>query len=409
VKTFNVPSIYRSPLITAIKNYRKQQDKLKKDFSPTLLDLGSLHIHLARHFGFCYGVENAIEISFRTVEENPGKRIFLLSEMIHNPQVNAGLIEKGVQFLQDTLGNQLIPFESISKEDIVIIPAFGTTLQMEAKLNAMGIQTEKYNTTCPFVEKVWNRSEQIAAKGYTIIIHGKPKHEETRATFSHAASNAPSVIVNDMKDSIELAKYITGQKPPDQFYNEFKGLYSEGFDASKDLHRIGVVNQTTQLASDTQAIADYLKKTMLEHFRLTNNTIGERFADTRDTLCYATNDNQTAVTGMLETEADLAVVIGGYNSSNTTHLVELCEEKLPTYFINSDEKLLSPKEILHFNFHTKQELLTSGYLPDRQPLRILITSGASCPDALVESVIRKLASFYKEEDKIDALIQHFNN
>jgi 4-hydroxy-3-methylbut-2-enyl diphosphate reductase len=148
---------------------------------------------------------------------------------------------------------------------------------------------------------------------------------------------------------------------------------------------------------------------MLEHFRLTNNTIGERFADTRDTLCYATNDNQTAVTGMLETEADLAVVIGGYNSSNTTHLVELCEEKLPTYFINSDEKLLSPREILHFNFHTKQELLTSSYLPDRQPLRILITSGASCPDALVESVIRKLASFYKEEDKIDALIQHFNN
>jgi len=409
VKTFNVPSIYRSPLITAIKDYRKQQDKLKKDFSPTLLNLGTLHIHLARHFGFCYGVENAIEISFRTVEENPGKRIFLLSEMIHNPQVNAGLIEKGVQFLQDTLGNQLIPFESINKEDIVIIPAFGTTLQMEAKLNAMGIQTEKYNTTCPFVEKVWNRSEQIAAKGYTIIIHGKPKHEETRATFSHAASNAPSVIVNDMKDTIELAKYITGQKPSDQFYNEFKGLYSEGFDASKHLHRIGVVNQTTQLASDTQAIADFLKKTMLEHFGLSNTTIGERFADTRDTLCYATNDNQTAVTGMLETEADLAVVIGGYNSSNTTHLVELCELKLPTYFINSDEKLLSAKEILHFNFHTKQELLTSGYLPDRQPLRILITSGASCPDALVESVIRKLASFYKDEDKIDELINRFSN
>ena len=409
MKTFNVPTIYRSPLITAIKNYRKQQDKLKKDFSPTLLDLGSLHIYLARHFGFCYGVENAIEISFRTIEENPGKRIFLLSEMIHNPQVNAGLIERGVQFLQDTLGNQLIPFESISKEDIVIIPAFGTTLQMEAKLNTMGIHTEKYNTTCPFVEKVWNRSEQIASKGYTIVIHGKPKHEETRATFSRASSNAPSVIVNDMNDTIELAKYITGQKPLDQFYSEFKGLYSEGFDASKDLRRIGVVNQTTQLASDTQAIADYLKQTLLEHFGLTDSTIGERFADTRDTLCYATNDNQTAVTGMLETEADLAVVIGGYNSSNTTHLVELCEEKLPTYFINSDEKLLSAREILHFNFHTKQELLTSGYLPDQQPLRILITSGASCPDALVESVIRKLASFYKEEDKIDDLVNFFNN
>lgn len=397
MKTFNVPVAYRSPLITAIKNRRKQEDKLKKDFSPTLLDLGDLHIYLARHFGFCYGVENAIEIAFRTVEENPGKRIFLLSEMIHNPQVNAGLIEKGVKFLQDTLGNQLIPFEEITSDDIVVIPAFGTTLEMEARLKAMGIQTEKYNTTCPFVEKVWNRSEQIAGKGYTIVIHGKPKHEETRATFSHAASNAPSVIVNDLKDTIELAKYIRGEKPAEQFYTEFKGLYSEGFDATKDLQRVGVVNQTTQLATDTQEIADYLKQVMLQHFGLNEKTIGERFADTRDTLCYATNDNQTAVTGMLETEADLAIVIGGYNSSNTTHLVELCELKLPTYFINSDEKILSSSEILHYNFHTKQELLTNNFLPSSTPARILITSGASCPDALVENVIRKLAGFYGVE------------
>src|SRR5215475_4006712 len=144
MKTFNVPIIYRSPLITAIKNKRKQQDKLKKDFSPTLLDLGSLHIYLARHFGFCYGVENAIEIAFRTVEENPGKRIFLLSEMIHNPQVNADLQERGVRFIQDTYGKQLVPFSALTAEDIVIIPAFGTTLAIENKLNAIGIQTERY-------------------------------------------------------------------------------------------------------------------------------------------------------------------------------------------------------------------------------------------------------------------------
>lgn len=408
MKTFNVPSIYRSPLITAIKNFRKQQDKLKKDFSPTLLQLGPLHIYLARHFGFCYGVENAIEIAFRTVEENPGKRIFLLSEMIHNPQVNAGLKEKGVQFLQDTLGHQLIPFESLTKEDVVIIPAFGTTLQMEARLNALGIATEKYNTTCPFVEKVWNRSEQIAGKGYTIVIHGKPKHEETRATFSHASSNAPSVIVNDLKDTVELAKYITGEKEPASFYEEFRGLYSEGFDASKDLQRIGVVNQTTQLASDTQTIADYLKQVMMKHFSLSAATIGERFADTRDTLCYATNDNQTAVTGMLDTDADLAIVIGGYNSSNTTHLVELCEEKLPTYFINSDDKLISASEIIHYNFHTKQELATGPFLPVTEPVRVLITSGASCPDALVEAVIRKLASFYQQDSTVDKLAAQFS-
>ncbi|HEX2627706.1 MAG TPA: 4-hydroxy-3-methylbut-2-enyl diphosphate reductase, partial [Chitinophagaceae bacterium] len=212
MKSFDVPIIYRSPLISAIKKKRKEMDKMKKDFTPTLLDLGPLQIYLARHFGFCYGVENAIEISFRTVEENPGKRIYLLSEMIHNPQVNADLQAHGVSFLQDTYGKQLIPFESLTADDVVIIPAFGTTLDIEERLNRIGIQTEKYNTTCPFVEKVWNRSEAIAKKNYTIVIHGKPKHEETRATFSHAAANAPSVVVKDMQQTIELAKYITGEK-----------------------------------------------------------------------------------------------------------------------------------------------------------------------------------------------------
>lgn len=401
MKTFNVPAAYRSPLITAIKNRRKLEDKLKKDFSPTLLNLGRLQIYLARHFGFCYGVENAIEIAFRTIDENPGRRIFLLSEMIHNPQVNAGLLERGVKFLQDTLGNQLIPFSELKADDIVIIPAFGTTLEMEARLNAIGVQTEKYNTTCPFVEKVWNRSEQIASKGYTIVIHGKPKHEETRATFSHASSNAPSIILNDMNDAVRLADFITGRRGSEEFYETFQGLYSPGFNPVKDLQRIGVVNQTTQLASDTQAIADYLRKVITTHFGLDESNIGEKFADTRDTLCYATNDNQTAVTGMLETPADLAIVIGGYNSSNTTHLVELCEEKLPTYFINSADKILSPQTILHYNFHDKKEYRSEHFLPDLPEIKILITSGASCPDALVEEVIRKLAGFYGEEKRIE--------
>lgn len=394
MKTFQVPSVYRSPLISDIKNKRKQQDKLKKDFSPTLLDLGPLQIYLARHFGFCYGVENAIEISFRTIEENPDKRIFLLSEMIHNPLVNADLQNRGLRFLQDTYGNELIPFSELEPDDIVIIPAFGTTLEIEKKLADLGIQTEKYNTTCPFVEKVWNRSAQLAANNYTIVIHGKPKHEETRATFSHAADRTPSVVVNDMKEAEILAKYITGEYAPELFYEAFKGQYSEGFDAGKDLRRIGVVNQTTMLASDTQAIADFLKQTMIARYNLTEATIADHFADTRDTLCYATNDNQTAVSAMLQTPADLAIVVGGYNSSNTSHLVELCEEKLPTYYISSSDKILSPTEILHYNFHTKQELLTTDFLPDTIPVRILITSGASCPDAVVEGVIRKLAEGY---------------
>lgn len=408
MKQFNVPNIYRSPLISAIKQQRKQEDKLKKDYTPTLLNLGPLQIFLARHFGFCYGVENAIEIAFTTIDENPGKRIFLLSEMIHNPQVNANLVERGVRFLQDTYGKQLIPFEEITADDVVVIPAFGTTLEIEKMLNAKGITTAQYNTTCPFVEKVWNRSEQIAEKGYSIVVHGKPKHEETRATFSHASSHTPTVVVNDMAETIELARYITGEKPAEQFYSEFSGRYSEGFVIEKDLQKIGVVNQTTQLASDTQAISDYLKNVIIKHYQLTAETIGQRFADTRDTLCYATNDNQTAVSGMLETTADLAIVIGGHNSSNSSHLVELCENKLPAYFIDSADRLLSTTEIENRNWKTKELKTVSGYLPPKKPLQILITSGASCPDAEVEKVIRKLAAFYGVEEKVNALIDAFS-
>ena len=403
MKKFNVPNIYRSHLITAVKNQRREADKLKRDFSPTLLDFGPVKIYLARHFGFCYGVENAIEIAFRTIEENPGKHIFLLSEMIHNPQVNADLIQRGVRFLQDTKGNFLIPFEELTSDDVVIVPAFGTTLDVEAKLNAIGIKTENYNTTCPFVEKVWNRSEQIARKGYSIVVHGKPTHEETRATFSHSAANTPTVVVNDMQETIELAKYITGEKPAEEFYSEFKGRFSAGFDVEKDLQRIGVVNQTTMLASDTQAISDYLKQRMIHHYGLNDENLDERFADTRDTLCYATNDNQTAVYELLETDADLAIVVGGYNSSNTSHLVELCEEKLPTFYINSADKILSKDEILHYNFHLKQELVTLNYLPAEKPVTVLITSGASCPDAVVEAVIRKIVSFYKIDRTVEEM------
>ena len=201
MKSFDVPIIYRSPLITAIKKKRKEADKLKKDFTPTLLDLGDIQIYLARHFGFCYGVENAIEIAFKTVDENPDKRIFLLSEIIHNPQVNEDLKAHGVQFMQDTFGKQIIQFDTLQSDDVVIIPAFGTTLETEKLLNEKGIHTEKYNTTCPFVEKVWNRSEAIAKKNYTIVIHGKPRHEETRATFSHASLNAPAVVIKDMDEA----------------------------------------------------------------------------------------------------------------------------------------------------------------------------------------------------------------
>jgi len=403
MKSFNVPVIYRSPLITAIKNKRKEADKLKKDFSPTLLDFGGLQIYLARHFGFCYGVENAIEISFRAVEENPDKRIFLLSEMIHNPQVNDDLLKRGVQFLMDTNGQQLISWDQLTASDIVIIPAFGTTLEIEKQMESIGISPILYNTTCPFVERVWNKAAQIGETGYTVVIHGKPKPEETRATFSHSQSNAASVVVYDMKEAEKLALYITGKKSKEEFYIDFKGQYSEGFDVSKDLEKIGVVNQTTMLATDTQAIADYLKDIMKEKNNASDNELPAFFAETRDTLCYATNDNQSAVRHLLHQEADLAIVVGGYNSSNTSHLVELCELQLPTYYISSEEEIISGTEIHHWNFHQKIKVSTLNFLPTEKPVKILITSGASCPDALVEGVIRRLTSLVSDSLSIEAI------
>ncbi|PZP49972.1 MAG: 4-hydroxy-3-methylbut-2-enyl diphosphate reductase [Pseudopedobacter saltans] len=410
MKKFDVPNFYRSGLISAIKVQRSKDDRMKKDFSPTLLDLGDLKIYLARHFGFCYGVENAIDIAFRTISENVGKRIFMLSEMIHNPQVNSDLEKLGVRFLQDTYGKQLIPFESLNADDIVIIPAFGTTLEVEETLEGIGLHTKQYNTTCPFVEKVWNRSAQIAEKGYSIVVHGKPKHEETRATFSHASHNTPTVVVNDLNDAIELGKYITGEYPSEKFYEQFNGLYSDGFDVSRDLDRIGVVNQTTQLASSTIEISEYLKKIITDHYQLEPNNIQRHFADTRDTLCYATSDNQSAVQGLMEKseEADFALVVGGYKSSNTSHLAEICEQYLPTYFINEANKILSEKQISHCDWAQKNELVTSGFLPEKRPVTVLITSGASCPDAIVEQVIKRLAQLTETTPQLDALMEQLN-
>lgn len=404
MKQFSIPSKYRSPLITAIKSKRKEADKLKKDFTPTQLDFDTVTFKLARHFGFCYGVENAIEIAFQTIEQHPGRRIFLLSEMIHNPFVNEDLINRGLQFLMDTKGNTLIPFDALTKDDIVIIPAFGTTIDIENKLKSIGIQIEQYNTTCPFVEKVWNRAEQIANKGYSIVVHGKPTHEETRATFSHSNVHAPTIVINDMEEAILLGDCILGKHSSATCYQLFSGRYSEGFDFERDLQKFGVVNQTTMLATDTQAIADYLKQIIIKKFNLTATNVGEHFADTRDTLCYATNDNQSAVIHLLKDQADLAIVIGGRKSSNSSHLVELCEEKLPTYFIQSAEDILSPSKIKCFNWRTHEEYFAENFIPGGKTPVIAITSGASCPDAIVENVIEKLRGYFPNSKPMEEII-----
>ena len=404
MKSFSIPSLFKSNLIGRIKEARRVQDKLKKDFTPTHLDFGPVEVLLSRHFGFCYGVENAVETAYQIIDQNPDKRIFLLSEMIHNPAVNADLADRGVRFIQDTHGNQLVDWVELSSNDVVIVPAFGTTLETQAILQSRGIDPYAFDTTCPFVEKVWNRADAIGKKDYTVIVHGKPSHEETKATFSHSQSVTPTLIIKDIKQAIALAAYIKEEKTPKEFYAEFEGQYSAGFNPVKDLKRIGVVNQTTMLATDTQEIVDYLRQIIRLHFRLSPENIKDYFADTRDTLCYATNDNQSATYGLLAEEADFAIVAGGYNSSNTAHLVDLCVEKLPTYFIKNAEKLISGDQVLHFDNRAKEEKLNQEFIPTKEKVRVLLTCGASCPDAVMEEILRKLVSFFPGAKDVEEVV-----
>jgi 4-hydroxy-3-methylbut-2-enyl diphosphate reductase len=323
--------------------------------------------------------------------------------MIHNQEVNNDLLGRGIKFIMDTDGNQFIPWEELQKDDVVIIPAFGTTVEIERLLRDKGIEVQKYNTTCPFVEKVWNRSQKLGDEDYTIIIHGKPRHEETRATFSHTTQSGRAIIVRDLNDARRLADYMTDKKDSASFYREFSGNYSDGFNPKLDLQRVGVVNQTTMLASETQAIADFFRNVMSEQYGVEN--LSQHFADTRDTLCYATNDNQEATYKLLETDADLAIVVGGYNSSNTSHIVELCENKFPTYFINSDKAIKSSTEIHHFNYHDKTTRVTENFLPATEPVKIVLTSGASCPDTVVDNVMLRVLEFYKSSRKLEDLME----
>jgi 4-hydroxy-3-methylbut-2-enyl diphosphate reductase len=403
MKQFDIPLFYRSSFISEIKKSRKEQDPRKKDFSPTMLDFGPVRFLIARHFGFCYGVENAIEIAYKAVAENPGKKIYLLSQMIHNPAVNADLRAMGIEFIMDTHGKQFIPWEDIQQEDVVIIPAFGTTLEIEERLKEIGVKTASYNTTCPFVTKVWKQSEKLGNQDYTVIIHGKHKHEETRATFSHSAKHAKAIVVRDMEEAQQLGAFMQGKMSVEEFHKVFENYTSKDFDPELHLERVGVVNQTTMLASDTQAIADYFKKVMVEKYGEEN--ISKHFADTRDTLCYATNDNQQATMGLLQSEADLAIVVGGFNSSNTSHLVELCEQKLPTYFVSSAQEIISSELIRHFNYKEKEMLQTENYLPVKEKLTIILTSGASCPDAIVDGVMHRLLSFFENSKSKEEVLE----
>lgn len=408
-REFNVPLFYRSPIISVVKQARRGVDPRKRDLAPSVLDFGPVRFKIARHFGFCYGVENAIEIAYRALEENPDKRIFLLSEMIHNPHVNTDLRERGVQFLCETSGKQLIPFDELTSADVVIVPAFGTTLEIQGKLNKRGINPYAYNTTCPFVEKVWKKSEEIGKQNYTIVVHGKRYHEETRATFSHAKSGAPVVVVLNLVEAKNLAKVICGEADRKFFFQYFADSCSPGFEPDRDLKRIGVVNQTTMLATETQAIADLLRGAMVDRYG--EEHIDEHFADTKDTLCYATKENQDATLALIADRGDLALVVGGYNSSNTSHLVELCEGKMQTYFVRDAGELESPRSIRHWDIHAKTVCETPDWLPmtrpDGGPVDIILTAGASCPDALLDEVLCKVVSWFPQTLPVDYVLSPY--
>jgi 4-hydroxy-3-methylbut-2-enyl diphosphate reductase len=390
-KQFDIPRAYRSDLIGSIKKRRAAADSRKEDLSPTMIDLGPVVFKVARFFGFCYGVENAIEIAYRAIEENPGKRVFLLSEMIHNPHVNADLISRGVTFLQTSDGEELIPFSELTPDDVVIVPAFGTTREIFRELEKRGVNPQSYNATCPFVEKVWKRGRQLAQQGYSIVIHGKHTHEETRATFSQIRIDGPSVVIRDKEEAQLLTRYIRGEEPAERFSGDFKGRFSDGFRVPESLSRLGVVNQTTMLAEETHEIAQMIRQALADRYG--ENNLSNHFADTRDTLCYATSENQRSMRSLLENNADLAIVVGGYNSSNTSHLVELCEGRVPVFYVKDADEIISANEIRHLDLKQGVQI-SRDWLPNKAKVEVLVSAGASCPDAMVEAVLARVASLF---------------
>lgn len=409
-KKFDIPEFYKSDIIRRVKEARQILDPRKRDQEPVNVDFGPVQFLVPRHFGFCYGVENAIDIAYRTVEQHPDKRIFLLSEMIHNPNVNEDLQQRGVRFLFDTDGSVRIPISSLNPDDIVIVPAFGTTLEIQKELEAQGIDPYQFDTTCPFVEKVWKRGNKLGKKENSLVIHGKHQHEETRATFSHSAEVAPSVVVLNPEEAQILADIMLEKRPLSDFEAYFGHKCTSGFDPLSDLEKFGVINQTTMLATETQEVMRVLKEAVKEKYG--DENVKEHFADTSDTLCYATNENQGATKALMQVQADLALVVGGYNSSNTTHLVELLEEVFPTYHVKDAGEMPSPDEIHHYDQWDDEIKHSINWLPlekavPERPLRIAITSGASCPDILVDEVILKILDWTEGTRGVEEAMQPF--
>ncbi len=349
-----------------------------------ILSAGELTIKLAKEFGFCYGVERAIDLAYAARRAYPDRRIFLLGEIIHNPEVNDQILRMGIVTIagkpKDEEINQLTP------EDIVIIPAFGTEVSTRKKLEAKGCQF--VDTTCGDVMSVWKRVRQYSKDSVTSIIHGKAWHEETMATSSQARTSGTGhyLVVFTLAETDYVCDYILKGGDKEEFLEKFKGAYSEGFDPDVHLQAIGVANQTTMLRGETEEVQRRLKAAMVRRFGEADIACHFRFFDT---ICGATQDRQDALEKLLRNPLELLIVIGGYNSSNTSHLAEMGESRLPTYFIKNAAKMISETSIFHYDQHKHEEIETLNWLP-KGNVTVGITAGASCPNNLIEDVIRRL-------------------
>jgi len=352
------------------------------------LSLGDLTFKLAREFGFCYGVDRAVEYAYETRTKFPDKRIFLVGEIIHNPHVNRKLHGMGVEFLHRPEAGDF-DFSAVTPNDVVLLPAFGVTVQDFERLRAMGCVL--VDTTCGSVLNVWKRVESYAKDGFTAIIHGKSYHEETKATSSQVTKypGGRYLVVRDMSEAREVCDFIEGAGSREPLLQQFAGKMSPGFDPARDLVRVGVANQTTMLSGESLAIAAELRKSMARRYG--EAALPEHFR-TFDTICSATQDRQDAVLRLIAEPLDLMVVIGGYNSSNTTHLAAICQEKVPTYHIE-DAACIAPEEgTIRFRpVGAKEEQCRAAWLP-AGPVTIGITAGASTPNNKIGETIERIAA-----------------
>jgi len=345
---------------------------------------GLLTVKLAKEFGFCYGVERAIDLAYAARKVFPDQPIYILGEIIHNPEVNDQIRAMGIKFLSGKEKNADI--EDLRKDDVVIIPAFGTEVSTRKQLEAKGCRF--VDTTCGDVMSVWKRVRQYAKDQVTSIIHGKAWHEETKATSSQATANSGGhyLVVFTLAETDYVCDYILNGGNRQEFLEKFRGAYSDGFDPDIHLQAIGVANQTTMLRGETEEVQRRLKAAMIKKYGEAAIEMHFRFFDT---ICGATQDRQDALQKLLQEPLDLLLVIGGYNSSNTSHLAEMGEAKLPTFFIKNAAKMVSDKLIVHYDQHKNSEVETSNWLPSGK-ITVGVTAGASCPNNLIEDTIRRL-------------------